>query len=301
MYVLPCAVCRVPCAVCRVRRAPWVVWPHPATNGRVHDHVVPGTRVSTCAYCYLTVITGRVLAWYPRARYDQEAGTMWDQRLKQYLIANGIAVFNINPYIEDQWDNYASAWKSGNGRAPVAAHCRTLALVMPDSPFHFIPPSDLSRVRACACVCVLRAHSVTNVSGLRCMFLCAGKDQAFLPQFFKQIGSGAFGPIDLSKTVVRGWSGGAQMVSWMIQIMARQSQIRVVSKWPTSGFEMCFAIESRHLLGDRGKAHLKSSIKSFNPHFSYNMTLMDTFQAEQPGVFPGVTMAAGKPATIFFG
>ena len=35
-------------------------------------------------------------------------------------------------------------------------------------------------------------------------------------------GSGAFGPIDLSKTVVRGWSGGAQMVSWMVQVMAEQ-------------------------------------------------------------------------------
>jgi len=93
--------------------------------------------------------------------YDQEAGTMWDQRLKQYLVANGIAVFNLNPYEEDQWDNYASAWKSG-------------------------------------------------------------KDRAFLPQFFKQVGSGAFGPIDVSKTVVRGWSGGAQMVSWMIQVMAEQ-------------------------------------------------------------------------------
>ena len=50
----------------------------------------------------------------------------------------------------------------------------------------------------------------------------SGKDKAFLPQFFKQIGGGAFGPIDLSKTVVRGWSGGAQMVSWMIQVMADQ-------------------------------------------------------------------------------
>ena len=48
--------------------------------------------------------------------YDQEAGTMWDQRLKQYLVANGIAVFNLNPYEEDNWDNYASAWKSGKDK-----------------------------------------------------------------------------------------------------------------------------------------------------------------------------------------
>ena len=96
--------------------------------------------------------------------YDQEAGTMWDQRLKQHLVYNGVAVFNLNPYEEDNWDNYASAWQSG-------------------------------------------------------------KDKDYLPQFFKQIGTGAFGPIDLSKTVVRGWSGGAQMVSWMIQVMAEQPGI----------------------------------------------------------------------------
>ena len=74
------------------------------------------------------------------------------------------------------------------------------------------------------------------------MFLRAGKGQAFLSQFFKQIGSGAFGPIDLSKTVVCGWSGGTQMVSWMMQVMARQSQL-TVNIWVRDAF--CYRIPAR--------------------------------------------------------
>ena len=39
-------------------------------------------------------------------------------------------------------------------------------------------------------------------------------------EMFKQMAAGAFGPLDLSKVIMRGFSGGAQMVSWMIQKIA---------------------------------------------------------------------------------
>jgi hypothetical protein len=45
--------------------------------------------------------------WPPHHRsncdYDQEAGALWDQRLKQYLVANGVAVVAVNPFEEDSW------------------------------------------------------------------------------------------------------------------------------------------------------------------------------------------------------
>ena len=46
--------------------------------------------------------------------YDQEAGALWDQRLKQYLLANGVAVINLNPITDDSWDNFALAWTGYN-------------------------------------------------------------------------------------------------------------------------------------------------------------------------------------------
>lgn len=96
--------------------------------------------------------------------YDQEAGALWDQRFKQLLVANGIAVIQLNPYEEDTWDNYAEAWKSG-------------------------------------------------------------KDAAYLPGFFKSMVAGDFGPVNPAKVVLRGWSGGAQMVSWLVEQMARDSTL----------------------------------------------------------------------------
>ena len=35
--------------------------------------------------------------------YDQQAGAMWNQRLKQFLVTNGVAVVSVNPYSEDSW------------------------------------------------------------------------------------------------------------------------------------------------------------------------------------------------------
>lgn len=56
--------------------------------------------------------------------YDQQAGQMWQQRLLQVLVANGIAVLQPNPIVEDSWDAGPWYWDSGadkvGGRSFVA-------------------------------------------------------------------------------------------------------------------------------------------------------------------------------------
>ena len=91
--------------------------------------------------------------------YDQEAGALWNQRLKQYLIANGVAVVVINPYTEDSWDAGPWWWDSG-------------------------------------------------------------VDKPFLSKVFQMIAAGEMGKLDKDRVVIRGWSGGAQMVSWLMQVIA---------------------------------------------------------------------------------
>ena len=100
--------------------------------------------------------------------YDQEAGALWDQRLKQILVANGIAVLQLNPYSTDTWDNFPEAW------AGYAAGSKTVG----------------------------------------------GVDRLYLPGLFAQLKSGAMGPLDVGNTVLRGWSSGAHMVSWLYQVFA---------------------------------------------------------------------------------
>ena len=40
-----------------------------------------------------------------------QAGSLWDQRLQQYLLANGVAVLVVNPAEQDSWDVGPSSWK----------------------------------------------------------------------------------------------------------------------------------------------------------------------------------------------
>ena len=42
--------------------------------------------------------------------YEQEAGALWDQRLKQVLLSNGVAVLQINPITDDEWDAFPAQW-----------------------------------------------------------------------------------------------------------------------------------------------------------------------------------------------
>jgi hypothetical protein len=52
--------------------------------------------------------------------FDSLAGAAWDQRGKQYLLANGVAVVMANPWKQDEWDypssEDVSAWETGYDR-----------------------------------------------------------------------------------------------------------------------------------------------------------------------------------------
>lgn len=93
------------------------------------------------------------------------AGQMWDVRARQYLLANGVAVLQINPGAEETWDWYGqSTWDTKN-------------------------------------------------------------DKPYLTTLFNSIRNGtAFGGrgamLNLDKLVVAGYSVGAQMASWFVQLHA---------------------------------------------------------------------------------
>ena len=46
-----------------------------------------------------------------------------------------------------------------------------------------------------------------------------GKDAPWLATLFAELRAGAFGELDLGKLVLHGWSGGAHMVSWLIELL----------------------------------------------------------------------------------
>eukprot|EP00750_Incisomonas_marina_P016548 INCI19165.2.p1 GENE.INCI19165.2~~INCI19165.2.p1 ORF type:complete len:391 (+),score=38.86 INCI19165.2:121-1293(+) len=103
--------------------------------------------------------------------WNLNSGAMWDQRLKQLLLANGIAVVLVSPYSNDIWDT-GDAWWNG-----------------------FID----------------HTHGAVQKGGI---------DKQFLPALFHSMDAGDFGPLDLSKVVFHGFSAGAQMSSWMMQVLA---------------------------------------------------------------------------------
>lgn len=92
-------------------------------------------------------------------------GTLWWQRVKQYAIANGIAVLVVNPFTFDGWESWPAEWANGHGYDP--PFFRRLGDFLGDTaaPPHF---------------------------------------RALNPR----------------KLAFRGWSGGAQMVSWIFQLAA---------------------------------------------------------------------------------
>lgn len=96
---------------------------------------------------------------------DQASGALWDQRLKQYLVANGVAVLQVHPRSEDMWDNNPMWWAGNDTKS------------------------------------------------------LGGKDAPWLATLFAELRAGAFGELDLGKLVLHGWSGGAHMVSWLIELL----------------------------------------------------------------------------------
>ena len=123
----------------------------------------------TMATCYN--FTNTTTQQHPYCNFNQESGAMWDQRLKQYLVANGVAVVAVNGYADDYWDSSPAWWAGFN----------------------------------------------STKDGR----LYGGRDRIFLPALLAEIAAGSFGPIDVNRTFFHGWSGGAQMVSQLFEVFAR--------------------------------------------------------------------------------
>ena len=99
--------------------------------------------------------------------FDVFAGGLWSQRLKQYLLNNGIAIVEANNYVSDGWESWDDEWEGGY-------------------------------------------------------------DAMFFKQFANAMrgGGSSDAPAGLSnlnphRLAFRGWSGSAQMVSWLINQDAR--------------------------------------------------------------------------------
>ena len=93
--------------------------------------------------------------------FDVFAGGLWSQRLKQYLLNNGIAIVEANNYVTDGWESWDDEWEGGY-------------------------------------------------------------DAMFFKQFAAAMSApGVLSSLDPHRVAFRGWSGSAQMVSWLINQEAR--------------------------------------------------------------------------------
>jgi hypothetical protein len=123
--------------------------------------------------------------------FNQWAGELWNARTHQFLLANGIAVVQLNPYTSDTWEWYT-----------------------PDLP------------------------------------LGSGLDQPYFKKLFSTWGDGTYakgvpaGALNPAKIIVSGYSSGAQMSSWMMELQARKA-LPVGSKvvagvFFSGGSHMCY-------------------------------------------------------------
>ena len=108
-------------------------------------------------------------------------GGIWHQRLKQVALANGIAVLEVNNYVRDGWESWEQIWYKGY-----------------DPPFFSALATLLDDSRA--------AGASSNPSG------DIGVNEP-APALFRDLNH------DL--LAFRGWSGGANAVSWLIDRAAR--------------------------------------------------------------------------------
>lgn len=122
--------------------------------------------------------------------FNQLAGELWTARSHQYLLANGIAVVQLNPYTDDTWE-----WGD---------------------------------------------PSIPNGSGL---------DQPYFKALFGSMAAGTYGTLgkgmlDISKLIVSGYSSGAQMSSWMMELQARNALPTganiVAGVFYSGGSHMCY-------------------------------------------------------------
>jgi hypothetical protein len=97
---------------------------------------------------------------YPVDVWDGIAGGLWMQRVKQLLIAQGVAVLCVNPYAVDSMDAWPGSWE-------------------------------------------------------------VGLDRPFYTELLRRLRAGDLGPLDAQRLVFRGYSAGAQMISWLAELYAQ--------------------------------------------------------------------------------
>ena len=87
-------------------------------------------------------------------QYDTLAGELWDMRLKQLIVANGVAIVQVNPASDDGWVAYGTSARAlscparagWSHSAPVEAGARgtppfaLLCRVLPAPPSCALPP-----------------------------------------------------------------------------------------------------------------------------------------------------------------
>lgn len=128
--------------------------------------------------------------------FNQWAGQLWNARLHQYLLANGIAVLQLNPYTSDTWEWYTPDLPLGAGL---------------DQPYF---KTLFSAMAGGTYAKVLRNASfplpflVRPIATAGSFVSPPSKGRAFL---WQGVPAGAF---DLTKLIVAGYSSGAQMSSW---------------------------------------------------------------------------------------
>ena len=119
--------------------------------------------------------------------FDVFAGGLWSQRFKQYLLNNGIAIVEANNYVDDGWESWDDEWEGGYD----AMFFKQLAAAMraggsADGRWYSSP------------------HGTDSSDG-------GGGGGALA----------ALSSLNPSRVAFRGWSGSAQMVSWLINQDAR--------------------------------------------------------------------------------
>lgn len=145
-----------------------------------------------------------------------QAGLMWVQRIKQYLLSNGVGVLVLTPYESDSWDWDSTVdWDAGLDKPYLAK----LAAAMQAGTFP--PPAGRGPGAA------------------------GGADVPRLqPPLF-----------DTNRVVVGGYSVGAQMASWMVQVHATKTFTRSVNVsaavMMSGGSHLCYRNNPRSSTGSR--------------------------------------------------
>ena len=206
------------------------------------------------AGCFTT--NGTFNASECRRHPDALTGRIWEQRLGQYAIANGIALMYVNPWSEDTWDwapeddnanlPAQQVWDAGLDK-PFLRTCAAWVPARRRRAVVFAVPWLRAAARAHAPLAKARGHGCLaphppRLASAACppgafaaaprpltractwRVLTCAPDPCAPGKLFDSIHSGSYakgvaaGTLNLGKLMVWGYSVGAQMVSWMMQV-----------------------------------------------------------------------------------